>query len=276
LLLSPLAVRLASLRRLVIAGDGALHLLPFEALEDESGRLLLERHVVSYAPSASVAAALHARHSRRPAPAARLLAYAEPPSAALGPLPLARREAEEIAALFPSGAFDLRRGRDASESWLKQAPLEAYGTLHFATHGAYDDRAPGRSALVLAPGQGEDGMLQVREIGGLALRARLVSLSACDTGLGEVVTGEGVVGVARAFLNAGADAVAMALWRVPDASTADLMRRFYQHLRAGRPAAEALRDAKLELRDGRAAHRAPFHWAGVVLTGDADSALPSF
>jgi len=148
--------------------------------------------------------------------------------------------------------------------------------LHFATHGTYDDRAPGRSALVLAPGQGEDGRLQVREIAALALRARLVSLSACDTGLGEVVTGEGVVGVARAFLNAGADAVAMTLWRIPDASTAELMRRFYRHLRDGRPAAEALRDAKLELRAGRDARRAPFHWAGVVLTGDADSALPAF
>ncbi len=218
-----------------------------------------------------------ARAALGPRPAgARLLAYAEPPSPALGPLPLAGREVEEIAALFPPGAADVRRGSEATESWLKRARLAAYGALHFATHGTYDDRAPGRSALVLAPGQGEDGRLQVREIAALALRARLVSLSACDTGLGEVVTGEGVVGVARAFLNAGADAVAMTLWRIPDASTAELMRRFYRHLRAGRPAAEALRDAKLELRAGRAARRAPFHWAGVVLTGDADSALPAF
>jgi len=276
LLLSSLAAPLAPLRRLVIAGDGVLHLVPFEALEDEAGRLLLERYVVSYAPSASVAGALHARHSARDPAGTRLLAYAEPPSAALGPLPLAGREVQEIVALFPPGAADVRRGREATESWLKRARLAAYGTLHFATHGTYDDRAPGRSALVLAPGQGEDGRLQVREIAALALRARLVSLSACDTGLGEVVTGEGVVGVARAFLNAGADAVAMTLWRIPDASTAELMRRFYRHLRAGRPAAEALRDAKLELRAGRAARRAPFHWAGVVLTGDADSALPAF
>jgi CHAT domain-containing protein len=260
----------------VIAGDGVLHLLPFEALEDEAGRLLLERYVVSYAPSASVAGALHARHSARERASGRLLAYAEPPSPALGPLPLAGREVREIVALFPPGAADVRRGGEATEGWLKSARLEAYGVLHFATHGTYDDRAPGRSALVLAPGQGEDGRLQVREIAALALRARLVSLSACDTGLGEVVTGEGVVGVARAFLNAGADAVAMTLWRIPDASTAELMRRFYRHLRAGQPAAEALRDAKLELRAGRAARRAPFHWAGVVLTGDADSALPAF
>lgn len=276
LLFSSLAAPLAPLRRLVIAGDGVLHLLPFEALEDEAGRLLLERYVVSYAPSASVAGALHARHSARDPAGERLLAYAEPPSPALGPLPLAGREVEEIAALFPPGAADVRRGSEATESWLKRARLAAYGTLHFATHGTYDDRAPGRSALVLAPGQGEDGRLQVREIAALTLRARLVSLSACDTGLGEVVTGEGVVGVARAFLNAGADAVAMTLWRIPDASTAELMRRFYRHLRAGRPAAEALRDAKLELRAGRAARHAPFHWAGVVLSGDADSALPTF
>jgi tetratricopeptide (TPR) repeat protein len=220
LLLSSLAAPLAPLRRLVVAADGVLHLVPFEALEDEAGRLLLERHVVSYAPSASVAGALHERHSSRGPAVGRLLAYAEPPSPAVGPLPLARREAEAIAALFPPGAAEVRTGREASERWLKSARLADYGALHFATHGTYDDRAPGRSALVLAPGDGEDGMLQVREIAALALRARLVSLSACDTGLGEVVTGEGVLSLARAFLDAGADAVAMALWRIPDASTA--------------------------------------------------------
>jgi tetratricopeptide (TPR) repeat protein len=276
LVLSPLASRLDPLRRLVIAGDGVLHLVPFEALEDEGGRLVLERHVVSYAPSASVAGALHERRSARATTAVRLLAYAEPPSEALGPLPLARREAQAIAALFPAGAADVRQGAQASESWLKRADLGRYGTLHFATHGTYDDRAPGRSALVLASGQGEDGLLQVREIASLSLRAGLVSLSACDTGLGEVVTGEGVVGLARAFLHAGADAVAMTLWRVPDASTAELMRRFYTHMRAGRPAAEALREAKLELVRGRASRRAPFHWAGVVLSGEAEGGLPAF
>jgi len=275
LVLSPLASRLDPLRRLVIAGDGVLHLVPFEALEDEGGRLVLERHVVSYAPSASVAGALHERRSARPTTAVRLLAYAEPPSEVLGPLPLARREAQAIAALFPVGAADVRQGARASESWLKRADLGGYG-LHFATHGTYDDRAPGRSALVLAPGRGEDGLLQVREIASLSLRAGLVSLSACDTGLGEVVTGEGVVGLARAFLHAGADAVAMTLWRVPDASTAELMRRFYTHMRAGRPAAEALREAKLEIVRGRASRRAPFHWAGVVLSGEAEGGLPAF
>ncbi len=276
MLLSPVASRLEALPRLVIAGDGVLHLVPFEALEDESGRLVLERHVVSYAPSASVAGALRARRSTRATAAVRLLAYAAPPSEALGPLPLARREAQAIAALFPAGAADVRQGAQASESWLKRAELGRYGTLHFATHGTYDDRAPGRSALVLAPGHGEDGLLHVREIASLSLRAGLVSLSACDTGLGEVVTGEGVVGLARAFLYAGADAVAMTLWRIPDASTAELMRRFYTHMRAGRPGAEALREAKLELLRGRASRRAPFHWAGVVLTGDADGGLTAF
>jgi CHAT domain-containing protein/tetratricopeptide (TPR) repeat protein len=275
LLLSGLAPRLESVRRIVVAGDGVLHLVPFEALEDARGRLVLEGHVVSYAPSASVAGALHARRAARSATAVRLLAYAEPESA-LGPLPLARREARGIAALFPAGASDVRQGAQASESWLKRAELEHYGTLHFATHGTYDDRAPARSALVLAPGQGEDGRLHLREIESLTLRAGLVSLSACDTGLGEVVTGEGVVGLARAFLRAGADAVAMTLWRIPDASTAELMRRFYVHMRAGMPGAEALREAKLELLRGPAPRRAPFHWAGVVLTGDPSSGLPPF
>ena len=103
-----------------------------------------------------------------------------------------------------------------------------------------------------------------------------MSLSACDTGLGEVVTGEGVVGLARAFLHAGADAVAMTLWRIPDASTAEPVRRFYTHMRAGQPGAEALRAAKLELLRGRASRHARFHRAGVVLTGEAEGGLTAF
>ncbi|HEX9189634.1 MAG TPA: CHAT domain-containing protein [Vicinamibacteria bacterium] len=275
-LLGPFAARVAGHRRLVVVPDGALHALPFEALEDERGRLVLDRHVVSYAPSASVAAALRARRAAGPPASGRLLAFAAPPSPAFGPLPLARTEALAIARLFPDAAAEVREGEAASERWLKQARLSAYGTLHFATHGTYDDRAPGRSALVLAAGRGEDGLLQVGEIASLSLRARLVSLSACDTGLGEVVNGEGVVGLARAFLNAGADAVAMTLWRIPDASTAELMQAFYRHLRGGREGAEALREAKLELRRSRASRRGAFHWAGVVLSGDAFAALPAF
>jgi CHAT domain-containing protein/Tfp pilus assembly protein PilF len=273
MLLGPLAAAIAPLRRLLVAGDGVLHLVPFEALEHDRARLLLESHVVSYAPSLSVAVALHARHAGRARLSPRLLAYAAP-SSDLGPLPLARVEASRIAALFPAGGAVLRAGEDASESWLKRTGGREFGALHFATHGRYDDRAPGRSGLVLAPGGGEDGLLQVREIASLALRARLVSLSACETGLGEMVSGEGVVGLARGFLDAGADAVAMTLWRIPDASTADLMTRFYGGLRAGRRAAEALREAKLELLRGRPGREAPFHWAGVVITGDADAALP--
>ena len=84
------------------------------------------------------------------------------------------------------------------------------------------------------------------------------------------------MGLARAFLYAGADAVAMTLWRIPDASTAELMRRFYTHMRAGRPGAEALREAKLEILRGRASRRAPFHWAGVVVTGEAEGELAAF
>ncbi len=275
LLLAPLSPRLEPLHRLVIVADGVLHLLPFEALEDERGRLVLEGHAVSYAPSASVAGALRARRSTRATPT-RLLALAAPPSETLGPLPLARREVQSIAALFPAGASDVRLGARASESWLKHAELGRYGTLHFAVHGTYDDRAPGRSALALAPGKGEDGLLHVGEIATLSLRAGLVSLSACDTGLGEEVNGEGVVGLARAFLRAGTDAVVMTLWRVPDASTSELMRRFYARMRAGEAGALALREAKLELLRGRGSRRAPFHWAGVVLSGDASGGLPAF
>ena len=273
-LLGELEPGISRLRSLLVVPDGALHLVPFEGLEDSRGRLLLERHVVSYAPSASVAAALRARRVRRPHRPLRLLAYADPPPSTLGPLPTAATEARSITRLYPAGAVDVRQGRRASESWLKHAPLEGYDALHFATHGLYDDAAPGRSALLLAADMGEDGLLQVREIAALSLRASLVALSACETGLGEMVTGEGVLGLARAFLHAGADSVAMTLWRVPDVATSELMQAFYRRLRSGEPAADALRAAKLELRAARP-RRSAYHWAGVVLSGYATSPLAS-
>jgi CHAT domain-containing protein len=122
---------------------------------------------------------------------------------------------------------------------------------------------------VLAPGGPEDdGKLRMADILNLRLDADLVVLSACETGLGRRVTGEGLVGFARAFFYAGARSLAVSLWLVADSSTPDLMRDFYSRLERGERKADALRQAKLAMiAGGRFAH--PFYWAPFVLVGDA-------
>jgi CHAT domain-containing protein len=117
------------------------------------------------------------------------------------------------------------------------------------------------------PARAEDGLLQMYEIFNMKLNADLVVLSACETGLGKDVKGEGLIGLTRAFLYAGTPSVVVSLWKVEDRSTADLMVRFYRHLKGGKLSkAEALRQAQLELiREGKFTH--PYHWAPFVLVG---------
>jgi CHAT domain-containing protein len=133
-----------------------------------------------------------------------------------------------------------------------------------------DEEVPARSGVVLSlNGEGEeDGVLQMNEIFNLDLKADMVVLSACQTGLGKVVRGEGMIGLTRAFMYAGAPSAVVSLWRVQDSSTAEFMRSFYSHLRAGKSKVEALRQAKLEMiRSDIPAHRFPYYWAPFVLVG---------
>jgi CHAT domain-containing protein len=142
--------------------------------------------------------------------------------------------------------------------------------MHFASHARIDERFPLDSALVLSPGPGqENGLLQAWEIfDGLRIDADLVTLSACETALGKDMGGEGLLGLTRAFLYAGARSVLASLWRVSDQTTPGLMRRFYRHLARGRPKDEALRAAQVEMirAGGTGAH--PFRWAAFQVFGD--------
>lgn len=190
----------------------------------------------------------------------------------LGRLPHTRREVEQIARLYAGSDVALFTGEQAREESVKAERLERYRFVHFAAHGLLNENAPPYSGIVLSlPPAGkreavEDGLLQVYEIFNLKLNADMVVLSACETGLGKEVRGEGMVGLTRAFLYAGAQAVVVSLWKVADVSTAELMVRFYRHLKAGMSKAEALRRAKLGLlEEGRIVH--PFHWAPFILVG---------
>jgi CHAT domain-containing protein len=149
--------------------------------------------------------------------------------------------------------------------------LIGFDVLHLAAHVQSDDRNPWQSRIVLSPDGSSD--LNAAEISSLQLTARLAVLSGCGTAAGRVITGEGVAGLAQAFLGSGVPTVVATLWDVDDATTARLVSRFYRELEKGRPAAAALQTAKQGLRaDATTAH--PFFWAGFVLVGDGSRSVP--
>jgi CHAT domain-containing protein len=187
-----------------------------------------------------------------------------------GRLLASRSEALRIAALVPDA--DLALDFAADRERLAAPNLSAYRLLHLASHGYLDDAQPELSGLVLslvAPdGTARDGFVPVQDVYRLRLSADLVVLSACRTGLGRELAGEGLIGLVRAFMYAGARRVVASLWKVDDEATGELMVRFYRGMfeRHLAPAA-ALREAQLEIRAiPRWSH--PFYWAGFVLYGD--------
>ncbi|MBM3784400.1 MAG: CHAT domain-containing protein, partial [Acidobacteria bacterium] len=229
--------------------------------------------------SASTLLALQERGQQK-APNA-LLAFADPApvafasngrrageSGVLGGLPYSRLEVQGAERAWAPGKSRVYVGTAASEAVLKREALKDYEIVHFAAHGIPDGRAPRFSAVALAPGGGEDGLLQAHEIRHLRLRARVVVLSACQSAsLGEQIDGEGVLGVSQAFLAAGARSVVASLWAVEDEITAKLMTAFHKNLAStGASPEAALRRARLEvLRNSATAH--PFYWGAFVLNG---------
>lgn len=187
-------------------------------------------------------------------------------------LAVSRREAELITRLVPAGQSLKALDFAASRATATGAELGRYQIVHFATHSLLDNLHPEFSGIVLSlvdeRGEPQDGFLRLNEIYNLKLNADLVVLSACQTALGKDVRGEGLVGLTRGFMYAGAPRVVASLWKVSDAATAELMSRFYRHMLNGgmRPAA-ALRAAQESLRQERQ-WAAPYYWAGFVIQGE--------
>ena len=187
-------------------------------------------------------------------------------------LPYTRQEADAILRLAgPSGSFKAV-DFEASRQTVMSPALGTYRIVHFATHGLLNNQHPELSGIVLSlvdeHGQPQDGFLRLRDIYTLRLGADLVVLSACRTALGKDIRGEGLVGLTRGFMYAGAKAVMASLWDVRDEATAELMTRFYCRLLKGRVGtAAALREAQLwMLHEPR--WQAPYYWAGFVLQGE--------
>lgn len=283
-------------RRLVVSVDGGLQQVPFELLEQPwaQGRRLLETHVVSYTPSASILMMLRTRaeglDTRRIA-----LAVGASPQASVGisgtaagpvtrgvydldatqlrPLPLATEEAEAVRTAFGTRASQVLVKDEATEAAVKQQPLADYRVVHLAAHGIMSTKFPARSALVLRPSGTEDGLLQAREILNLRLNAALVTLSACDTSTGAAQGQDGVASLVRPFVAAGARAVVANLWAADDTFSAALMREFYRELAGGTDIGESLRRAKLRMIETFGPEAVPRLWSGVLAYGDASAVV---
>ncbi len=258
--------------RLLVVPDGPLHHIPFSALPLGAG-LLVEGHEVVIVPSATALKLMRA--DLPPSSGHGFLGIADPQPIAAGSrfprLTHSRREVETIAALFPSAASTILAGEKATKAGLNALTLSRYRYLHFATHGWLDPQDLMHSGLRLTPGADGPGtaLLSLDEILTLRLSAELVVLSACRSGEGEFLQGEGLVSLTRGFLYAGARAVVVSLWNVDDSSTADFMALFYRGIRAGKPPAMALRLAKEAFRgSGRRGRQEVRRWAPFVLVGD--------
>jgi CHAT domain-containing protein len=288
-------------RRLIIVPDDVLYFLPFEALlsKQGGGDWLIKDYTIAYAPSLSSLKELTVRKGAGGRKEAKdILAVGDPSYGAneveatvggamggqqgndppasprFSRLKYSAQEIEKVSALFKPGRRETLLRERASEEAFKQERLADYRIIHFATHAFIDDKKPARSAIVLSLDQDpkEDGFLQMREVFNLKLRADLVVLSACQTGLGQLIRGEGIEGLSRAFYYAGASAVLLSLWAVNDQASYQLLERFYLHLRSANPVMDSLRRAKLEMIDsGVLSH--PYYWAGFVAAGNADTVI---
>jgi len=180
-------------------------------------------------------------------------------------------EAEAILAAAPEGTTMLAEGFDATPDMIN-GRIGEYQILHFATHAFVDAEHPELSGIVLSMvdrnGLEKNGLMSLQDIYNLDLSAQLTVLSACQTGLGQDVKGEGLVGLTHSFMSAGSKTVISSLWKVDDLATTTLMTYFYDGLlRQGLPTAAALRSAKLRMMQDKR-WSAPYYWAGFTLQGE--------
>ncbi len=244
-------------KRLLLVGHGVLHYLPFAALSDGTG-YLVDRYSLRLLPSASVLQFLKGRQAQK---GESLLAFGNPDLGdAQYDLKFAQDEVQAIAKSFPNAKVLVRQ--EATKSAFRSlGPQFSY--LHLATHGKFDPDAPLKSGLLLAKDAQGDGFLSLGDLYSLRLNADLVTLSACETGLGKLHNGDDVVGLTRGFLYAGSSSIVASLWEVDDRATSLLMTEFYANLKKG-DKREALRQAQLTTKKQ---YPHPFYWAAFQLTG---------
>jgi CHAT domain-containing protein/tetratricopeptide (TPR) repeat protein len=295
-------------QRILIVPDGPLQYIPFSALPltgvGKKGLFFLEQHEIIAVPSASALLAIRLRP--RAAATAGIAIFADPifereqkssgetgqhidkssenqqalaralrdvrPSQHIDKLPGSRTEAEAIQKVFGAGPTLMALGFEANRNAVLDGRLSAFRLIHFATHGIIDVRHPEMSGLILslvnAKGQRQDGYLRLGDIYQLKLSADLVVLSSCESALGKELQAEGIIGLPRGFLHAGAKSVIASLWKVDDAASAVLMKELYTFVQQGKSPSAALREAQLALIKANNHYSMPYYWAAFVLEGD--------
>ncbi|HEX5965060.1 MAG TPA: CHAT domain-containing protein, partial [Pyrinomonadaceae bacterium] len=307
ILLAPVAAELKQ-KRLVIVGEGVLQYVPFAALPSPAGDSspLIVRHEIVSLPSASVLAVLRNETENRKPASKTVAVLADPVFSANDPrltmgksqlahaddvaladaqrsasesgggelmrLHFSRQEADEIARL--AGERRNLKAVDfaASRTMATNDQLSDYRIVHFATHGLINNQHPDLSGIVLSlvdeQGRPQNGFLRLYDIYNLKLNADLVVLSACQTALGKEIKGEGLVGLTRGFMYAGAPRVVASYWRIDDRATADIMKRFYAAmLKDGLRPAAALRAAQISMLQDKRWH-SPHYWAAFTVQGE--------
>ena len=308
LVLGPLAGEL-NRKKLLIVADGALQYVPFQLLKSPGSEdRLISKHVILNSPSASLYALLQAEAAGRKRAVNSVAVLADPVFEADDPrlkaksqttpvnemrevrqalrdagispdgveiprLMASKVEAEGIMAAVPPSSGLKALGFAANRDRVFSGDLANYRIVHFATHGIINSERPELSGIVLSlfdsEGRSQNGFLRLHDIYNLRLAADLVVLSACSTGLGKDVRGEGMIGLTRGFMSAGASGVIASLWKVDDDATAELMKHFYAGMfQKGLPAAAALRDAQLVMSQQKR-WQSPYYWAGFVIQGQS-------
>lgn len=274
ILIAPIASLLPpnSEEKVIFIPHESLFLVPFVALQDKDGKYLIEKHTILTAPA--IQGLDLTNQQRQKVRGKDILVMGNPkmpkvgnPPVQLDPLKGAEKETLAIAKFFQDKFFKTKAitGKDATETAFKQK-LSSARIIHLATHGLLSDTDKSiPTAIALAPTKNDDGLLTPAEIIDLSINAELVVLSACDTGRG-AITGDGVVGLSRSLITAGASSVIVSLWAVPDAPTAELMTEFYQQWQQNPDKAVALRNAMLNTMKKRPA---PVNWAAFTLIGES-------
>lgn len=301
-LIAPIYQEIKGKEKLIIVPDRSLALLPFDALSNENGNYLVQEFAIKMMPSVSVFELLPNPHRETKTELLALAGsgfeagdglFGSETQNSFAALPYTLIEVDSIAINFEDAK--ILRNEQVTEAALKNLTLSDYKYIHFATHGAINEISPSQSGLILSKKIqmeslfGEDGYLNANEISRLQLNADIVVLSSCNTATGKVMNGEGLLGLQRAFLTAGASSVVASLWSIFDRSTPIFMNHFYKYLEEYEEKelgffnrfriwanwyepelvdykTLALRDAKLDMLD-HPYYSHPVHWASFVITG---------
>ncbi|MCX6334964.1 MAG: CHAT domain-containing protein [Bacteroidia bacterium] len=262
ILIGPFETEISSFSNLIIIPNQSLHFLPFQALMNKKGEYMVQKFNFVYAPSASVYIVCNDRLIKS---GSKFMGMALS-DVAIGNnvgLPGTEEELKKILPLFSDNISTF--GKQSTETFAR-ANAGNYNFIHFATHGSYNYRQPLYSFLLFPPSEEDDGRLNVYEVFEMNLNAKLVTLSACETGLGNISQGDELTGLSRAFLFAGSSSVIVSLWSVADYPTSILMTNFYRYLR-DHPMQEALTMAQ---RDVIRQFPQPAYWAPFILIGNGN------